>query len=442
VIVLVGLFVALMIAVSSVRSVLQDRLQYRAEALAAVSESLAGPQRLTGVVLAIPYVERYQDEIVGDDKVRRNIERTVRHELLVLPESLKVSGHLDPDLRRRGLFRINGYVFAGTLRGHFLMPANASYPRDHDGAAVEPGLPRLILGVCDARGLRSVALQADGAALVVQAGTGRAAIRAGVSAPLASVPSDGARLAFEARLELGGAEGFDIVPLGKETQASLESSWPHPSFSGRFLPVERRVDAAGFEARWQTTAFASNAREAWLATVERAPQAEAPADTIDSFHLALIDPVDIYSLTDRATKYALLFIGLTLGGFALYEILRRMRVHPLQYLLVGMALVMFFLLLLALSEHLGFALAYLAAAGSCAGLIGFYVGAVLGSVRHGGLFGAGLGLLYGALYGILQSEQNALLLGSLLVFLILAAVMVATRRVDWDRLLEAGKAGG
>lgn len=439
IVVLFGLLLVLLFAVTSVRGVLEDRLQYREEALASVGQSLAGAQRVAGVALVVPYVERWTEE-QGSGAERRRVEQSHRHEHIVLPERLDANGRLAVDPRRRGLFRVNGYVYDGALTGELRMPAMDSLPRLRTGSTLEVGMPRLVLGVGDVRGLRAVAFAAGGRPLEVQPGTGVAGLAAGVSAPLGEpLPAAGARLEFTARLQLGGVGTFEIVPLGRESIAKLESPWPHPSFSGSFLPLERTVGDTGFRARWQTTAVASNARDAWLAIAQHTAAENAAAP--DTFAVQLVEPVDIYALTDRSTKYALLFIALTLGVFALYEMLRRMHVHPLQYLFVGLALVTFFLLLLALAEHLGFALAYLAASSACVLLLGVYVGGVLRSRMRGATFGAGVAALYAALYGIVQSEQNALLLGALLVFGILAAVMIATRRVDWSELLDARRAG-
>lgn len=440
IVVLFGLLLVLVFAVNSVRGVLEDRLQYREEALANVSRSLAGAQRIAGVALVVPYVERWTEEH-GSGADRRSVEQSLRHEKIVLPERLEASGALAPDPRRRGLFRVNGYVYSGTLAGELQMPAAGTLPRTRTDSSVEVGTPRLVLGVGDVRGLRAITFAAAGRPLDVQPGTGVAGLAAGVSAPLGTaVPEPGARFAFDVRLDLGGVGLFEIVPLGRESTAKLASAWPHPSFTGSFLPVERTVGDDGFRALWRTTAVASNARDAWLAIARQtaAEGAQAP----DTFAVQLVEPVDIYALTDRSTKYALLFVALTLGVFALYEMLRRMHVHPLQYLFVGLALVTFFLLLLALAEHLGFALAYLVASAACVLLLGVYVGGVLRSGARGATFAAGVAALYGALYGIVQSEQNALLLGALLVFGVLAAVMIATRRVDWSELLDSRRGSG
>lgn len=220
----------------------------------------------------------------------------------------------------------------------------------------------------------------------------------------------------------------------------MDSGWPHPSFSGRFLPSEREVRADGFTARWRLSSLASTAQQdiAQGKPVCEAPDEEAAVpppggarDCADSFSVAFIDPVNPYALADRATKYGVLFIALTFVAVGLFELMQRLRVHPMQYLLVGSALCSFFLLLVSLSEHLPFGISYALAATACVLLLGYYARHMLGSLRRGLPFGAGMALLYGLLYLLLQLEQTALVVGAVALFAVLAAVMVLTRRIDW-----------
>jgi inner membrane protein len=235
-----------------------------------------------------------------------------------------------------------------------------------------------------------------------------------------------APLRLELALEVVGTGALDIAPTGETTTVTLASDWPHPSFQGRFLPNEREVGPRGFKASWRLSALATSAPRDLIEDAER----------VESFSVAFIDPVDAYVLGDRATKYGVLFILLTFVGVGLVEVLRRVRVHPIQYLLVGCAMTLFFLLLVSLSEHLAFGRAYLAATGACTLLIGFYGSFVLQGWRAGCALGAAVAALYGALYLLLQLEQTALLLGTMLLFAVLAAVMVATRRLDWYGLVD------
>ncbi|GAA5183606.1 cell envelope integrity protein CreD [Niveibacterium umoris] len=449
--VLALLVAVLGIAVAMVRGVIEDRGRYRDDALRTVSNSLAGPQALAGGLLVVPYTERWEEVEARGTAQERREQKVETGMLHVLPESLDVSGQLVPDVRKRGVFRINGYTFSGSLKGRLKMPTVAAVKRTVEGSEIRFGVPSLVLSVGNARGLRTIRMSAAGQSLAVAPGTGLGGLPAGVSASLAAVPDPGSEFAFEIAAEVAGAQRLDVIPLGMESRLVLHSEWPHPSFVGDFLPAERTVRDSGFDASWRTSAVASNARAQWLARATGAAQGQGAGDTIsldggpavarsvagiESFAVALIDPVDAYVLSDRATKYAMLIICCTLALFAVYELIKGLRMHPVQYLLVGFAMVLFFMLLLALSEHIGFDAAYGVASVACVGLISYYVSAILGSLWRAGGFAVLLGGLYGALYAILCSEQNALLLGTLLLFAVLTGVMVLSRSVNWNALLQ------
>lgn len=208
----------------------------------------------------------------------------------------------------------------------------------------------------------------------------------------------------------------------------MRADWPHPSFQGVFLPARHEVGAKGFTAHWQVSRHAAQGAER-LAACERAKP--CPQLTAQALEASFIETAGLYQRLERASKYGFLFTGLTFAAFFLFELLRRLAIHPVEYALVGLALAMFFLLLTALSEHLAFALAYALATFACTGLIAIYVAHVLRSARAGLAFGGALAALYGILYMLLSAEDYALLAGAVLLFGLLAGVMIATRRVDW-----------
>lgn len=257
----------------------------------------------------------------------------------------------------------------------------------------------------------------------------------------------GKRVGFSFTLGLSGIERQHFVPVGKNNLVTLASNWAHPQFGGRFLPEKRSVSERGFEATWRVSALASGA-QSQLAALEAADApavlagAEGPAGNrgarasseLDRFNVGFIEPVNVYSQAERATKYGMLFVALTFAAFFVFEMVKRLPIHPIQYLLVGLAMALFFLLLVGLSEHIDFFVSYLVASAACIVLIAYYLSAVLGDWRRGAGFGAGMALLYSALYGLLISENNALVMGSVLLFAVLAALMVATRKLDWYQL--------
>jgi inner membrane protein len=419
----------LLIAGMMLRSVVDDRLKNRAQARKSITESLANEQTIAGVTLVIPYVEHYQEAVTDEKTKLVHMEpHRVAHEFEVLPEHADLVGTLRTDPRYRGLFRVNGYVLEGKLSGDFAMPTTTLLPRDKADSTLELSPAHMVLAISDPRGIRKLEMKLDAVIYGVEPGTGGAlpGVHATVGGLLASLGKDAK---FSVDMELVGTDSLNIVPLGRESTANLISTWQHPSFGGRFLPVERNIDAKGFNAKWRVSALATNARTSWQGAQT------GPTPSAESFSVSLIDPVDIYVMSDRAGKYASLFIAITLGGFLLFELLRSLRLHALHYLLIGAALLIFFLLLLALSERLGFGLAYAIAASACVLLVSIYSSSLLRSKWLAVGFSLGLGSLYGALYVILLSEQNALLMGSLLIFALLTAVMLGTRKVDWHILL-------
>jgi len=221
---------------------------------------------------------------------------------------------------------------------------------------------------------------------------------------------------------------------GIRSVSALGADWPHPSFQGLFLPAHHELRADGFDAHWQVSRYASQGAER-LAGCEIAKPCAAL--TAQELGVSFIEPVGVYRQLERASKYGFLFIGLVFAAFFLLEILRRLRIHPIQYALVGMALAIFFLLLTALSEHIAFGAAYAIATFACVGLITGYLVRALRSSRIGVTFGAALSALYAVLYALLRAEDYALLAGAVVLFGLLAAAMVGTRRVDWHALSES-----
>jgi inner membrane protein len=427
-IVLVAL--ALVVALDRIGALVAEREGRLREAEASVAASLATHQELTGPILQRRCEETWSVE-VGEGKERKKVDERREFDLVATPKTLDVDGVATLEERRRGLYKINGYVLKATLNASW-DSLQALQPRaEHTPSLLRCGDAVLFVAVGDARGLRSVTVkEASGKNLAVAPGPPRGKLPRGFQVTLAPEQWASGAFAADIRLELVGTRLLAIAPVAGQTQVQLRSDWPHPSFHGRFLPNEREVSSNGFNARWRISALATSAPQ----------DVRSQADRVERFAVEFIDPINAYSLADRATKYGVLFIGLTFLGVALTEVMRRARVHPVQYLLVGSALAIFFLLLVSLSEHMAFVWAYASAAAACTGLLAFYGTHVLGGWRAGLAFGAAVAALYGVLYRLLQQEQTALVLGSGLLFVVLAAVMVLTRRFDWYRLVEQWRA--
>lgn len=417
----------LLIPLSMIESTINERTAHRAEAIRAIAASSAGEQSIVGPVLTIPVVEEYDDEQIEEsngERRKKTIRRKRTHTLTVLPRQLHFDGGLNVEKRAYGLHETAVFEMQGAITGSFETPGVAALPTLGQNAQLNWGSPILSLGVADTRGITGEPkIQLGGTALNLRRGTMATGLKAGFHAIAEGVDgSKTATLPFHIDLRLAGTGSLGFVPLGELSTAELRGNWPHPSFGGDFLPRSREIGKAGFTARWSTTALAANG-----------DGSQINADS-NGFQVRLIDPVDVYRQALRAVKYGVLFIVLSFSAFFMFEHLRSLPIHPIQYLLVGLAQAVFFLLLTSLSEHMSFALAYLAAATASIALIGVYLAAILRGWSRGLGFSGALAILYAALFGILRSEQNALLLGSLLLFIALAGLMLGTRRIDWYRL--------
>ena len=429
----VGLLILLlMIPLLMIDGMVSERQRLREGVLEDIASSSSRAQQITGPILVVPYRKTVREWKTHEKSGQRYVEeREYRDRLYFLPERFAIDGAVSSEARSRGIYQARLYHSDSQVSGHFQVPAQYGISEDFADYRFEPAF--LSVGISDIRGIENdLRLRLNGAELPFAAGTADNLLSNGVHAPLPALDGvNGQRLDFAFNLKLQGTGSLSITPVGRDTQVELRSDWPHPSFVGEFLPQQREITAQGFSARWQTSFFATNLEEVLADCVNR-ERCQTFAQRY--FGVSFVDPVDQYLKTERAIKYALLFIALTFAGFFLFEVLKRLAVHPVQYGLVGLALALFYLLLLSLSEHLPFALAYGLSSGACVLLLAIYLSAVLHSALRGGLFGLALSLLYALLYGLLSAEDYALLMGSLLVFALLAGVMLLTRKLDWYAL--------
>ncbi|PTT48103.1 cell envelope integrity protein CreD [Aeromonas sp. HMWF016] len=414
----------LMVPVQSIMELNRERQIYRNQAIQSIMASSSGPQRLMGPIIVQPYTRSVTVEQDGKRFVRQ--EQTYRY---LLPEQLDVQATMEVTPRKLGIYQAQVYQTRLSLSGRLPTAAQLqeSAPLAGDNELVA-GKPYLSLVLSDARGINSVPeLQLGKQRTPFAPGARLGSTLAGIHAPLDSLPQqDGT---FHLELNLQGMNELEVVPLGRESKLQLAGNWPHPNFIGDFLPASRSLNLEGFNASWQTSWFATDMES-------RFNRAMNGGDgVLPTFSVSLVQPVDHYQLNERAAKYALLFIGLTFISFFMFELLKGLRVHPIQYALVGMGLAIFYLVLLALTEHLGFGWAYLVAALASVLLNGFYLSHVLGGQKQGIGFAALLGLVYAILYSLLQAEEIALLLGALLLFATLALIMMLTRKLDWYQVM-------
>jgi inner membrane protein len=418
VIVLLALLLCLPLYLIS--ATIDERAQRRDEVTADIAASTAGSQTLAGPVLVLPYQELVSESVPVGDKVVSK-EHWVARKLWWLPDTLDIQGNLKVEPRYRGIYSALLYAGAMTMTGSFsISPERLAQDN------VRWGQPYVALGLSDMRGITSTPLlKVNDQMVTLDPASNVAALPNGLHATLGALHAG--RMAFRLQMDVRGTQDLRFLALGRDTSISLSSAWPSPSFNGRFLPAQEEVSSKGFNALWRANNVSSNMEQLFGKCM-----AGDCAEFNGNFQgVRLITPIDVYMQSARAEKYGFLFVVLTFLAFYLFEVLKELRIHPVQYLLVGVALILFFLLLLSLAEHIPFMHAYLVAATACIGLQTYYISHVLRSVWRGLGFGLLLSTLFAALYGLLQSEDNALLLGSLLLFIVVAAIMVVTRRTDW-----------
>ncbi len=419
------LSILLLIPLGMIQSKISERQSMQRQVQQDIARSSSGPQTLNGPSLVIKYKvrERYTTKD-KDGNERTTLSESALKELVVPPNRLKIEGDADVETRSRGIYKANLFNLHAKLSGDVLVPKG--YGINRALADIIPVSAYFVMNVSDARGIHNVpALTLNDKLLEFLPGTISPMAGNGMHVKLGTLDASEAHsFKFDFPLELQGMDTFAIFPSGNNTEMTLKSSWPHPSFGGGYLPHTRTISENGFSAQWSVSNLARNS----------GAQNNNAQNISETFSVGFIDPVNVYLLSERAVKYGILFVVLIFTAFFIFELLQSMRIHPMQYLLVGMAMAVFFLLLISLSEHLSFLISYLLSGAACVALIGAYLIGVLKKRNPAYSFTAGIALLYAVLYGVLQSEDNALLMGSLIMFSALAAVMLLTRNMNWYAL--------
>jgi inner membrane protein len=420
------LMLVLLIPLTMVQSVVTERAGRRNEVAQEISASWGAAQTIAGPVLVVPYRWTKTDD---NGKRTEFISRAS-----FLPEALDVQGVADTEVRKRTLFKVVVYKARLKVSGRFARPEMAGLIRS--GAEPLWNEATVNIGVSDPRGIaRRLTLKWNGQDIPFAPGiTDASLFTTGLHAPAQFSPAGpGAAIPFAFDLDLNGTRDLRLVPGGNETSLQLSSQWPHPGFTGAPLPESRSVTEQGFSAAWRVPYFGRGFPQAWSDSVLDREKLKEQADAA-AFGVSFVQPVDVYQQAERAVKYAALFIVLTFVVFFLCEVMRSRLLHPVQYLFVGFAICVFYLLLLSISEHVGFDVAYAVAATATTVLIGSYSVFALGGAGQGVFLGVAVAALYGFLYLLLRLEDYALLAGSVGLFVMLAVLMLATRRVNWYEL--------
>jgi inner membrane protein len=427
------LTVAMAIPLFLIQLALADREQTAAGAATDIAGGWGGPQVVAGPVILVPYTVVRQEVVDG-----KQVDSVQRFTAVLLPENLNIDVHATAETRWRGIFQVPVYRSAITMHATFDKQALAALTPT--GAQMLWEEASVTILVSDSHGLAdNVTLTSNGRAIAFEPGAGLTSTTLGVEGPKFSGiqaplgltgPAD---LTLDTSFVLRGSREFSVSPLGRRTTATIQSPWDSPSFFGAFLPTERKVDKTGFTASWTVPYLARGFGQSFDSADAATQVLLTPA-----FGARFYQPVDHYQLVQRSLKYAILFVALAFLVFFVVETVSPKRLHAVQYALVGAAQVLFYLLLLSFSEHIGFALAYLVAAGATIALTTLYAISALGNTARAGALCAVLSALYGLLYVILNAEDYALLIGSSLLFAALAATMYVTRKINWYQLTADG----
>ena len=434
---------ALTIPLFSVWLLIYDRQTQQQEATNSITAGWGGPQAMSGPVLVIPYRANTTETVVenGESVTRTN---EVARELTLAPEVAEISTDLRPDVRKRSIYEAVVYDASVHGKARFGLPPDLART-GVDPAQMDLSRAELRFGLSDPRGLGSnpsVSLGGRSLRLLPGGGSGGGH---GFFAWVDASSFSRQPMLVEFGYEFRGNASLSLVPQAGDTRWTVKSSWPSPSFGGDFLPSARSVGAHGFDATYRVGNLAlgrslvSTGDPRQSNMVEKVPvQSSRPAavvptgeDTVQTASINLIQPVDLYSQVNRATKYGFLFIGFTFLALLMFDVIGGVSVSTVEYLLMGAALVLFFVLLLAFAEVISFTPAYVVAAAAIAGLNTAYAAAILGNWRRASFIGGLLAALYSVVYILLSLEAFSLLIGSLLLFAALAGVMYATRRIDW-----------
>lgn len=403
---------------------LMDRQDNARTAEADIARGWGGAQMIGGPVLAVPYVVTESTRSAEGAVTVTDVRRLA----VFLPKTLTADISSQTQVRSRGIFNVNVYNADVVLQGVFERPNFAEFGFTPKSIAWDQA--QLLVSISDLQGLSENVSVSWGDArtnvafrpgLAPELGVGSPGINARVA-----LTADGGDVPFDLTIKLRGTRDLQLSAAGGETVVTAKGNWPHPSFQGTFLPTARTISAQGFTASWRVPHLARNLPQAM-------PNGEAIVGGLmgASFGVAFVEPVNFYLLVERALKYALLFIGLAFLSFFLIETLSGARLHAVQYLLIGGAQVVFYLLLLSFAEQIGFNLAYLVAAAATVLLISAYAWSALKSSSRGMIVFAVLSVLYALLFLLLKQEDYALLIGASAAFAAVAVTMYVTRNVDW-----------
>ncbi|MBN2508434.1 MAG: cell envelope integrity protein CreD [Verrucomicrobia bacterium] len=420
-----------LIPLALIRGVLSERRQRHAEAMGNITSTWGNPQVIAGPWLVVPYqrqVKGWTEQMVNGRMERIETSKTVVARANFLPAELSIAGDLQPDRLHRGIYEAVVYRSALQVSGHFARPSFDEWKVAPEDVLWDEAM--VGVAISDLRGAKeALRLKWGDQTLPLVPGPKAGKLGTSVQARLPKGPLASETLPFEFALSLNGSGSLSFAPFGMLNRVRLTSPFPDPSFNGAYLPETRKVTADGFEAEWRVGYYGRGYPHQWSDASGGPLENGTVASSL--FGVGVLPVVDSYRYVERSIKYGILFLTLVFTTFFLFEVRTLARVHPFQYTLVGAALCLFYLALLALSEVLPFGWAYLAGAAAATLLVAAYSAVVLQGAARAWLMGGGLAAVYGLLFVILRQQEYALLYGTGALFVALAAAMYATRKLDW-----------
>jgi len=424
------IIIAAQVLLSMIESQIEERSSNRYYARNAVESSWTGSQTILATVLVIPY-EQSEKIRVFDKELKRYVEEVnwIKNKTYILPKNINILSTLKHQVLKKGIYDVPVYNAKINLSGVFELKKLKKLSEDPTIKLSKTA--HLSLGVSDTRGLSGTpAIKFGKENIEVYSGSNLDFFLHGFHGKF-SLENVLENFSFNVDMQLNGMGEIAFIATAEENTVKVDSDWPHPSFEGAFLPESREISENGYKATWKNSIFSTDIEN----TMKQCFTGQCENIYASSFGVNHIDAVDIYLKSLRSVKYGLLVVIITFTIFILYEVLNKgVRIHPVSYSLTGMALAIFFLLLIALSEHMSFSASYWVSSIACSGLIGYYVSHLSRSKQHGGAIFGMLNGFYLVLFFIIRSEDHALLSGSILLFVLLAVVMVITRNVDWYQM--------
>ena len=428
-----ALVLVLLVPLAMITGVLNERLARRNEAVADITSSWGKEQNVIGPVLGIPFQYRFKavkEVPLAEGRVeRREVEETATANAYFLPQLLKINGEVQTQTLHRGIYAAAVFRAQLVLSGKFGPPDFGALKIDPRDMQWKDAF--VTIAVNDLRGTReALILDWGGTKRALLPGSQVPGYTTGATASLGADKPIDSDVEFSITLDFNGSDGIFFAPFGVQNEAALKSNWPDPAFRGAFLPADRSVRSDGFNANWRVSYYGRDYPQQWTSRGGN-ERFNIQVVTSSCFGAHFLSILDAYRYVERSIKYGVLFLVLVFTTFFLFEVTARQKIHPFQYLMVGAALCLFYLLLLSISEFIGFGWAYLIAAAASTILITWYCRFFLGGGVRTLMIGAGLAGVYTFLYITLRQQDYALLMGAIALFIVLAVVMYVTRKVDW-----------